>query len=134
MSSFTRISPSRNREQGGFSVFFLAKALCRLPPQTSCYNTLQDPRLTECKQPCLPLPRPQRDVTGQPLHPYVDAQMASNSLPNSSSEMCLRSHEEQAESRSNMRKHSSMGRLPRDGGDAEGVSFYGSTFLREAEP
>lgn len=66
------------------------------------------------------------DVNGQPLHPYIDSQMASRSLPNSSSEMCLRSHEEHAETRSSMRKHSSMTRLSRDSLDGDSVTFYGS--------
>lgn len=69
----------------------------------------------------------QLDMTGQPVHPYNDAQMSSRSLPNSSSEMCLRSQEEHmVETRSNMRKHSSMTRLSRDSLDGDGVVFYGS--------
>lgn len=68
----------------------------------------------------------QMDVTGQPLHPYSDSQIGSRSLPNSSSEMCLRSQEEHVDSRSNMRKHSSMTRLSRDSLDGDGVMFYGS--------
>ncbi|XP_056155517.1 protein bassoon [Lampris incognitus] len=68
----------------------------------------------------------QMDVNGQPLHPYVETQTSSRSLPNSSSEMCLRSQGEHVESRNNMRKHSSMTRLPRDGAVGEGVAFYGS--------
>lgn len=52
----------------------------------------------------------------------MDSQVSSRSLPNSSSEMCLRSQEEQLEARS-MRKHSSMSRLPRDDGE---VVFYGT--------
>ncbi|TMS16134.1 Protein bassoon [Larimichthys crocea] len=66
------------------------------------------------------------DVNGQPVHPYTDSQMGSRSLPNSSSEMCLRSQEEHMETRSNMRKHSSMTRLSRDSLDGDGVVFYGS--------
>lgn len=66
----------------------------------------------------------QVEVGGQPLHPYVDAHAASRSLPNSSSEICLRSRDEPAENRTNMRKHSSMTRLSRDGTDGDG--FYGS--------
>uniref|UniRef100_A0A3Q3MPI1 Bassoon presynaptic cytomatrix protein a n=1 Tax=Mastacembelus armatus TaxID=205130 RepID=A0A3Q3MPI1_9TELE len=50
----------------------------------------------------------------------------SRSLPNSSSEMCLRSQEEHVEPRSNMRKHSSMTRLSRDSVDGDSVMFYGS--------
>ncbi|KAM3842178.1 protein bassoon-like, partial [Diretmus argenteus] len=68
----------------------------------------------------------QVDVNGQPLHPYSDSQVSSRSLPNSSSEMCLRSQEEHQDARSSMRKHSSMTRLTRDGGDGDGVVFYGS--------
>lgn len=68
----------------------------------------------------------QMDVNGEPLHPYLDSQMSSRSLPNSSSEMCLRTQEEQMETRSNMRKHSSMSRLTRDSLDGDGVVFYGS--------
>lgn len=66
------------------------------------------------------------DVNGQPVHPYNDAQMGSRSLPNSSSEMCLRSQEEHMETRSNIRKHSSMTRLNRDSLDSDGVTFYSS--------
>lgn len=65
-------------------------------------------------------------MNGQPLHPYIETQMSSRSLPNSSSEMCLRSQEEHAETRSNMRKHSSMTRLTRDGLDRDDMTFYGS--------
>lgn len=65
-------------------------------------------------------------LDGQPLHPYADSHMGSRSLPNSSSEMCLRSQEEQMEARTNMRKHSSMSRLTRDSLDGDGVVFYGS--------
>ncbi|XP_044066565.1 protein bassoon isoform X6 [Siniperca chuatsi] len=68
----------------------------------------------------------QLDVNGQPLHPYIDSQMGSRSLPNSSSEMCLRSQEEHTETRSNMKKHSSMTRLSRDSLDGDNVVFYGS--------
>lgn len=68
----------------------------------------------------------QLDVNGQPLHPYIDSQMGSRSLPNSSSEMCLRSQEEHMDIRSTMRKHSSMTRLSRDSLDGDGVVFYGS--------
>lgn len=68
----------------------------------------------------------QLDANGQPLHPYIDSHMGSRSLPNSSSEMCLRSQEEHMETRSNMRKHSSMTRLSRDSLDSDGVLFYGS--------
>lgn len=64
------------------------------------------------------------DVSGQPVHPYMDSHMGSRSLPNSSSEICLRSQEEHLEARATMRKHSSMTRLTRD--DGEGVVFYGS--------
>lgn len=66
----------------------------------------------------------QMDMNGQPLHPYTDHQIGSRSLPNSSSEMCLRSHEEHVENQSNMRKHSSMTRLSRDSLDGEGVVFH----------
>ncbi|XP_067383039.1 protein bassoon [Channa argus] len=68
----------------------------------------------------------QLDVNGQPLPPYTDSQMGSRSLPNSSSEMCLKSQEKHMETRSNMRKHSSMTRLSRDSMDGEGIVFYGS--------
>lgn len=68
----------------------------------------------------------QLDASGQPLHPYIESQMGCRSLPNSSSEMCLRSQEEHLETRSNMRKHSSMTRLSRDGMDGENMVFYGS--------
>ncbi|XP_041860611.1 protein bassoon [Melanotaenia boesemani] len=68
----------------------------------------------------------QVDVTGQPLHPYVESQMSSRSLPSSSSEMCLRTQEDQMESRASMRKHSSMSRLSRDTLDGDGVMFYAS--------
>lgn len=68
----------------------------------------------------------QTDVDGQPLHPYIDSRMGSRSLPNSSSEICLRSQEEHMETRSNIRKHSSMTRLSRDSLDGDGVIFYGS--------
>ncbi|XP_026188584.1 protein bassoon [Mastacembelus armatus] len=68
----------------------------------------------------------QLDGSGQPLHPYVSSQTGSRSLPNSSSEMCLRSQEEHVEPRSNMRKHSSMTRLSRDSVDGDSVMFYGS--------
>ncbi|MEQ2233244.1 hypothetical protein ILYODFUR_019943, partial [Ilyodon furcidens] len=68
----------------------------------------------------------QLDTTGQPLHPYIDSQMSSRSLPNSSSEICLRSQDEQLEARAGMRKHSSMSRLTRDTSDGDGVVFYGS--------
>uniref|UniRef100_A0AAV2LXF1 Bassoon presynaptic cytomatrix protein n=1 Tax=Knipowitschia caucasica TaxID=637954 RepID=A0AAV2LXF1_KNICA len=64
----------------------------------------------------------QVDSSGQPVHPYMDAHASSRSLPNSSSEICLRSQEEQLEARA-MRKHSSMTRLPRDDGE---VHFYGT--------
>ncbi|KAK7884642.1 hypothetical protein WMY93_027765 [Mugilogobius chulae] len=65
----------------------------------------------------------QVDSSGQPVHPYMDSSHAgSRSLPNSSSEICLRSQEEQLEARA-MRKHSSMTRLSRDDGD---VHFYGT--------
>lgn len=64
----------------------------------------------------------QLDMNGQPLHPYMDSQMGTRSLPNSSSEMCLRSQEDHMETRSNIRKHSSMTRL-----DGDGVMFYGSS-------
>jgi len=40
--------------------------------------------------------------------------------------MCLRSQQEPMESRSNMRKHSSMTRLSRDSLDGDGVVYYGS--------
>uniref|UniRef100_A0A3Q1G4I4 Bassoon presynaptic cytomatrix protein n=1 Tax=Acanthochromis polyacanthus TaxID=80966 RepID=A0A3Q1G4I4_9TELE len=66
------------------------------------------------------------DMNGQPLHPYADSKLGSRSLPNSSSEMCLRSQEEVMETRTNMRKHSSMTRLSRDSLDGDGVVFYGS--------
>ncbi|XP_013857235.1 protein bassoon isoform X2 [Austrofundulus limnaeus] len=69
----------------------------------------------------------QLDMTGQPLHPYMDPQMSSRSLPNSSSEMCLRTQEEQMETRAGMRKHSSLSRLSRDTADGDGVVFYGSS-------
>uniref|UniRef100_A0A3B5K9M9 Bassoon presynaptic cytomatrix protein n=1 Tax=Takifugu rubripes TaxID=31033 RepID=A0A3B5K9M9_TAKRU len=62
------------------------------------------------------------DMNGQPLHPYMDSQVGTRSLPNSSSEMCLRSQEDHMETRSNIRKHSSMTRL-----DGDGVMFYGSS-------
>ncbi|XP_015253789.1 PREDICTED: protein bassoon-like isoform X2 [Cyprinodon variegatus] len=68
----------------------------------------------------------QLDMTGQPLHPYIDSQMSSRSLPNSSSEICLRSQDEQMEARAGMRKHSSLSRLTRDTTDGDGVVFYGS--------
>ncbi|XP_038123484.1 protein bassoon isoform X2 [Cyprinodon tularosa] len=68
----------------------------------------------------------QLDMTGQPLHPYIDSQMSSRSLPNSSSEICLRSVDEQMEARAGMRKHSSLSRLTRDTTDGDGVVFYGS--------
>lgn len=68
----------------------------------------------------------QLDASGQPIHPYADSQMGFRSLPNSSSEMCLRSQEEHMEARSNMRKHSSMTRLSRDSLDSDGALFYGS--------
>ncbi|XP_054869019.1 protein bassoon isoform X3 [Amphiprion ocellaris] len=68
----------------------------------------------------------QLDMNGQPLHPYADSKLGSRSLPNSSSEMCLRSQEEVMETRTNMRKHSSMTRLSRDSLDGDGVVFYGS--------
>eukprot|EP00066_Takifugu_rubripes_P030888 XP_011620154.1 PREDICTED: protein bassoon-like [Takifugu rubripes] len=64
----------------------------------------------------------QLDMNGQPLHPYMDSQVGTRSLPNSSSEMCLRSQEDHMETRSNIRKHSSMTRL-----DGDGVMFYGSS-------
>lgn len=60
-------------------------------------------------------------MNGQPLHPYMDSQAGTRSLPNSSSEMCLRS-QDHMETKSNMRKHSSMTRL-----DGDGVMFYGSS-------
>lgn len=66
-------------------------------------------------------------MTGQPLHPYKDSQMSSRSLPNSSSEICLRTQDEQLEARAGMRKHSSMSRLTRDTSDGDGVIFYGSS-------
>uniref|UniRef100_A0A3Q3FYC8 Bassoon presynaptic cytomatrix protein n=1 Tax=Labrus bergylta TaxID=56723 RepID=A0A3Q3FYC8_9LABR len=66
------------------------------------------------------------DMNGQPMHPYTDSQISSRSLPNSSSEICLRSQEEHVETRSNMRKHSSMTRLSRDSLDGDGVVFYSS--------
>lgn len=53
-----------------------------------------------------------------PDMPYVDSQMASRSLPNSASEMCLR---EEQETRS-MRKQRSMPRL-QDGDGGDGVLF-----------
>ncbi|KAI3357227.1 hypothetical protein L3Q82_015684 [Scortum barcoo] len=68
----------------------------------------------------------QLEVTGQPLHPYNDSQMGTRSLPNSSSETCLRSQEEYMETRSNMRKHSSMTRLSRDSLDGDSIVFYGT--------
>ena len=61
-------------------------------------------------------------MNGQTLHPY--AEVTSRSLPNSSSELCLRSGEEPPESRS-MRKQNSMPRL-RDGGDGESAQLYGA--------
>lgn len=64
----------------------------------------------------------QLDMNGQPLHPYMDSQVGTRSLPNSASEMCLRSQEDHMETRSNIRKHSSMTRL-----DGDGVMFYGSS-------
>ncbi|XP_023812186.1 protein bassoon isoform X4 [Oryzias latipes] len=68
----------------------------------------------------------QLDVNGEPLHPYIDSQMSSRSLPNSSSEMCLRTQEDHMEARASIRKHSSMSRLSRDNLDGDGVVFYGS--------
>uniref|UniRef100_A0A4W4EQQ3 Uncharacterized protein n=1 Tax=Electrophorus electricus TaxID=8005 RepID=A0A4W4EQQ3_ELEEL len=53
--------------------------------------------------------------------PYGDIQASSRSLPNSSSEMCLRNNEGQVESRS-MRKPRSMPRL-QDGGEGEVTMF-----------
>lgn len=78
-----------------------------------------------CNQVKFP-PFVQLDASGQPMHPYIDSQMGSRSLPNSSSEMCLRTQEEHMEARSNMRKHSSMTRLSRDSLDSDGALFYGS--------
>uniref|UniRef100_A0A672GP87 Bassoon presynaptic cytomatrix protein n=1 Tax=Salarias fasciatus TaxID=181472 RepID=A0A672GP87_SALFA len=68
----------------------------------------------------------QLDMSGQPVHPYTDTQMGSRSLPNSSSEICLRTQEEHMDTRTNMRKHSSMTRLTRDSLDGDGSMFYGS--------
>uniref|UniRef100_A0A672G2N5 Bassoon presynaptic cytomatrix protein n=1 Tax=Salarias fasciatus TaxID=181472 RepID=A0A672G2N5_SALFA len=65
-------------------------------------------------------------MSGQPVHPYTDTQMGSRSLPNSSSEICLRTQEEHMDTRTNMRKHSSMTRLTRDSLDGDGSMFYGS--------
>ncbi|KAL7884396.1 hypothetical protein AOLI_G00071660 [Acnodon oligacanthus] len=69
------------------------------------------------------------DQTGRIIQPqdlpqdlqYGDIQVSSRSLPNSSSEMCLRNNEGQAENRS-MRKQRSMPRL-QDGADGEVTMF-----------
>ncbi|XP_041713666.2 protein bassoon isoform X1 [Coregonus clupeaformis] len=68
----------------------------------------------------------QLDQSGQTLQPYGD-QVGFRSLPNSSSDMCLRNNEEQMETRTNMRKQNStsMPRL-RDGMEGESVEFYGA--------
>nr|XP_046188602.1 protein bassoon-like isoform X2 [Oncorhynchus gorbuscha] len=68
----------------------------------------------------------QLDQSGQMLKPYGN-QMGFRSLPNSSSDMCLRNNEEQMETRTNMRKQNStsMPRL-RDGMEGESVEFYGA--------
>ncbi|KAF1390746.1 hypothetical protein PFLUV_G00061250, partial [Perca fluviatilis] len=68
----------------------------------------------------------QQQLVEQKRQKTAAAQMGSRSLPNSSSEMCLRSQQEHMETRSNMRKHSSMTRLSRDSLDGDGVVFYGS--------
>ncbi|XP_030641107.1 protein bassoon [Chanos chanos] len=65
-----------------------------------------------------------RIVQTQDLAPeihYGELQVSSRSLPNSSSEMCLRNSEEQLETRS-MRKQRSLPRL-QDGGDGEVQMF-----------
>nr|XP_029477696.1 protein bassoon-like isoform X2 [Oncorhynchus nerka] len=68
----------------------------------------------------------QLDQSGQMLQPYGN-QMGFRSLPNSSSDVCLRNNEEQMETRTNMRKQNStsMPRL-RDGMEGESVEFYGA--------
>lgn len=63
---------------------------------------------------------------GQPLHTYFDSQIGSRPLPNSTSELCLRTHEDNIDTKSNMRKHSSMTRLNRDSLDGDGMVMYGS--------
>uniref|UniRef100_A0AAZ3PJW0 Zinc finger piccolo-type domain-containing protein n=1 Tax=Oncorhynchus tshawytscha TaxID=74940 RepID=A0AAZ3PJW0_ONCTS len=63
---------------------------------------------------------------GQTLLPYGD-QVGFISLPNSSSDMCLRNNEEHIETRTNMRRQNStsMPRL-RDGMEGESIQFYGA--------
>ncbi|KAJ8015953.1 hypothetical protein DPEC_G00002050 [Dallia pectoralis] len=68
----------------------------------------------------------QMDQNGQTMLPYSD-QVGFRSLPNSASDMCLRTNEERKEVRTNMRKQNStsMPRL-RDGIEGESIPFYGA--------
>ncbi|XP_058500018.1 protein bassoon [Solea solea] len=104
----------------------LAQQKSQLDQIQSLQQQLQQQLEEQKRQKTAAVQSVQLDANGQPLHPYVDSQMGSRSLPNSSSEMCLRSQEEHMETRSNIRKHSSMTRLSRDILDGDGVIFYSS--------
>ncbi|XP_042347519.1 protein bassoon [Plectropomus leopardus] len=105
----------------------LAQQKSQLDQIQSLQQQLQQQLVEQKRQKTAAAQSIQMDMSGQPLHPYNDSQMSSRSLPNSSSEMCLRSQEEHMmETRSNIRKHSSMTRLSRDSLDGDSVVFYGS--------
>ncbi|XP_068453516.1 protein bassoon isoform X5 [Clinocottus analis] len=104
----------------------LAQQKSQLDQIQSLQHQLQQQLVEQKRQKTAAAQSVQLDVNGQPLPPYIDSQIGSRSLPNSSSEMCLRSQQEHMETRSNMRKHSSMTRLSRDSLDGDGVMFYGS--------
>ncbi|KAK9515620.1 hypothetical protein VZT92_026249 [Zoarces viviparus] len=104
----------------------LAQQKSQLDQIQSLQQQLQQQLVEQKRQKTAAAQSIQLDANGQPLPPYIDSQIGSRSLPNSSSEMCLRSQQEHMETRSNMRKHSSMTRLSRDSLDGDGVVFYGS--------
>ncbi|KAM9752321.1 protein bassoon isoform 3-T4 [Menidia menidia] len=104
----------------------LAQQRSQLDQIQSLQQQLQQQLVEQKRQKTAAAQSTQLDVHGQPLHPYMESQMSSRSLPNSSSEICLRTQEEHVESRASMRKHSSMSRLSRDTLDGDGVVLYGS--------
>ncbi|KAI4823883.1 hypothetical protein KUCAC02_012437 [Chaenocephalus aceratus] len=105
----------------------LAQQKSQLDQIQSLQHQLQQQLVEQKRQKTALAQSMQLDVNEQPLPSFTDSQAGYRSLPNSSSDMCLRSQQEPMETRSNMRKHSSMTRLSRDSLDGEGVVFYGST-------
>ncbi|KAF3860161.1 hypothetical protein F7725_000416 [Dissostichus mawsoni] len=104
----------------------LAQQKSQLDQIQSLQHQLQQQLVEQKRQKTALAQSMQLDVNEQPLPSFTDSQAGYRSLPNSSSDMCLRSQQEPLETRSNMRKHSSMTRLSRDSLDGEGVVFYGS--------